>query len=156
VINIDAKKLGADLKAIRRASGELRTELAGEEVMVGLAEQAATIVQARTQRGVDADGAAFAPYSEGYLERRRKKGRSEKPDLTFSGRMLGNMTGKFLFYRKSAVVFSRSEEANKASRNSRLRDFFDVRLPAEIEALGRELDRQVQAALRRVGLGGTA
>lgn len=152
MISIDAKKLGADLRALRRSTGELRTELAGEDVMVGLAELAATIVQARTGRGVDADGEAFAPYSEGYAERRKKKGRSERPDLTYTGRMLGAMTGKFLFYRKSAVVFSRGEEANKAAGNSKKRDFFDIRMPVEIEALGRELDRQVQAALKRVGL----
>lgn len=152
MISIDAKKLRADLTAIRKASGELRTEVAGEDVMVGLAEQAATIVQARTQRGVDADGQAFVPYSEGYAERRRKKGRGTRPDLTFSGRMLGAMTGKFLFYRKSAVVFLRGEEANKAAGNSHRRDFFDIRMPAEIEALGRELDRQVQLALKRVRL----
>lgn len=152
MIKLDANKLRADLTGLRKASGELRTEIAGEEVMVGLAEQAATIVQARTQRGVDADGAPFAPYSEGYAERRRKKGRSIRPDLTFTGRMLGAMTGKFLFYRKSAVIFARGEEANKAAGNSRLRDFFDIRMPSEISALGKELERQVAAALKRVRL----
>lgn len=156
MIKLDAKKLRADLGALRRASGELRTELAGEEVMVGLAEQAATIVASRTGRGVDADGEAFAAYSESYAERRRKKGRGIRPDLTYTGRMLGNMTGKFLFYRKSAVVFSRSEEANKAAGNSKRRDFFDVRLPAELEALARALGLMVDAAVKRVGLGGSA
>lgn len=152
MIQIDAKKLKADLRAITKASGALRTELVGEETMTALAETGATIIQARTQRGVDADGSAFAKYSEAYAKRREKKGRGTMPDLTFTGRMLGNMTARFLFFRKAEIVFARGEEANKAAGNSKKRDFFDIRLPAELEALGRELERQVAAALARVGL----
>lgn len=152
MIRIDAKKLGADLRAIRKASGALRTELVGEEVMTALAETGATIIQARTQRGLDADGQAFAPYSPAYEARRQKKGRGTMPDLTFTGRMLGNMAARFLFYRKAEILFTRGEEANKAAGNSKKRDFFDIRMPAELEALGRELDRQVQLTLTRLGL----
>lgn len=153
MIQIDAKKLKADLRAITRASGMLRTELVGEETMTALAEQGATIIQARTQRGVDADGNAFAPYSKPYAAKRVREGRSAAmPDLTFTGHMLGAITSRFLFYRKSEIIFSRGEEANKAAGNSKKRDFFDIRMPAELDALGAELQRQVQAALARVGL----
>ncbi|TAL08407.1 MAG: hypothetical protein EPO02_13060 [Nitrospirae bacterium] len=43
----------------------------------------------RTARGVDADGAPFAPYAESYAKKRAKSGRQTSVvDLLWSGRML--------------------------------------------------------------------
>ena len=36
----------------------------------------------------------FAPYSQGYLKKLTKEGKSTKVDLFYSGRMLGSLTSK--------------------------------------------------------------
>lgn len=44
-------------------------------------------------QGLDANGQAFAPYSEGYRQAREEYGRPGSPvDLTVSGDMLNNLT----------------------------------------------------------------
>jgi hypothetical protein len=47
----------------------------------------------RTARGVDAEGRPFAPYSEGYRDRKREElGATGNVDLTVSGEMLRAIT----------------------------------------------------------------
>lgn len=59
------------------------------------AVSAVSLIQRRTARGVDLDGRAFAPYSEGYARAKALSGRrSTPPDLTLTGQMLRNLKVK--------------------------------------------------------------
>lgn len=152
MIAIDTVKIGQGVKALQGASKELREQLVGEETMTAIGEQAVAIIQGRTQSGRDADGQPFAPYDSDYAKRRAKKGRSTRPDLTFTGNMLGAMASKFVSAGKALIVFNRGEEAQKAAGNSHKRDFFDLRMDGELNALGQELDRRVNAMIAKLGL----
>ena len=58
--------------------------------LIGFA--AAGVIQEETQdKGIDQNGKRFKPYSKGYAEFRREKGRGNKVDLTFTGHMLNSM-----------------------------------------------------------------
>jgi hypothetical protein len=48
-------------------------------------------ILARTLSGMDADGAAFAPYSEGYAERKRAQLGTSAVNLQVSGNMLNHL-----------------------------------------------------------------
>lgn len=72
----------------------------------------------RTAEGVDVDERNFKPYSLSYKQFRKKKGRpTEKPDLNFTGRMLGSMRTRAKNLNAS-IFFARKEEADKAAGHS--------------------------------------
>lgn len=48
-------------------------------------------IRKRTQQGKDADNRSFKPYAKATRERRLKRGRTAKVNLTDSGKMLGAM-----------------------------------------------------------------
>lgn len=64
--------------------------------------QAVAIIRERTARGVGSDGAAFKEYSPGYALAKAGTGRGSRPDLTFTGAMLGNLKVKAV--TESSVV----------------------------------------------------
>ena len=67
----------------------------------------------------------FKPYSPSYKKARRKAGRGIKPDLNWSGEMLGSM--KFRVRGDNAILFfGRRREAEKAIWNQKTRPFFDL------------------------------
>ena len=77
----------------------------------------------RTQRGLDVNLKSFDPYSKEYKAYKRKKGRSGKVDLTFTGNMLNAMTHKTIpngvrFY------FNAKAQRDKARWNMATRYFF--------------------------------
>lgn len=152
MIELNVRQMTRNIKAVQTASKELRALLVGEETMTGIARQAATIVKARTQSGKDADGASLAPYTPKYAKKRSDAGRSTTPDMTWKGQMLGNMAAAYIEPGRAAVIFTSSEQANKAAGNSKKRDFFDIRLPNEISALIGELDRRVARVIKQLGL----
>lgn len=81
-------------------------------------------IRARTLRGKGLKG-AFAKYTPEYANYRSSKGRGRKPNLSFSGQMLGSMiTVNGKGYAK--IKFSRLSEAIKASGNQRKRPFFGI------------------------------
>ena len=84
------------------------------------------VIKTRTQRGKDADGRSFKPYTPEYKAFRRKKGRQVSfPDLNFKGNMLSNMTQKST--SKEAILFFASKRENlKAVGNQKKRTFFAV------------------------------
>ena len=68
---------------------------------------------------------AFKPYSPSYRKVREKAGRGVKPDLNWSGRMLGSMV--FKIQADNAIIwFGRRREAEKAIWNQKTRPFFDL------------------------------
>ena len=110
-------------------------QILGPRVMLGLGEQVITIIQQRTQSSRDMNGIAFKPYTKKYEKRRVASGRSTIPNLTWSGRMLGNMVSKFVETGKAIVLFSKSQEALKAKGNNNKREFFGIESNREIGSL---------------------
>lgn len=87
------------------------------------AQEGVNIIENRTADGKGYKDGAFKAYNEKYQAFRRKKGRGIKPDLNFSGKMLGSMTTKA--NRKEAkIFFTRAAEAKKAAMNNKTRPFF--------------------------------
>jgi hypothetical protein len=50
------------------------------------------IIRTKTQKGIDFKDMPFVPYSQGYLKKLQREGKSTKVDLFYSGRMLGALT----------------------------------------------------------------
>ncbi len=88
-------------------------------------QEAVNIIEDRTATGREIGLIRFKPYSAKYSKFRREKGRGKKPDLQFSGRMLGSMTSKV---RKNTAIiyFTRAAEAKKAAMNQKKRPFFGL------------------------------
>lgn len=86
------------------------------------AQVGVNIIEDRTERGKGYK-AGFKPYSKAYKQFRRNKGRGAKPDLNFTGKMLGSMTTK-ASKKKANIFFTRATEAKKAAMNDKTRPFF--------------------------------
>lgn len=106
------------------------------EAMARTAEEQATEISRRTQAGTDADGGSFAPYSAGYLAKRRKAGRGSKPDLNFKGTMLRSIRSQVRALGskiQARIYFNGAKEALKAKGNLRKRKFFAL-AKSQVEA----------------------
>lgn len=68
---------------------------------------------------------AFKPYSPSYRKVRDDAGRGTKPDLNWSGEMLGSMRFR-VRGDKATLFFGRRREAEKAIWNQKSRPFFDL------------------------------
>jgi len=91
------------------------------------------IIRTKTQKGIDFRDRPFVPYSEGYLKKLQREGKSTKVDLFYSGRMLGALTPSSRTLRKTGenkltVNFSNSQMLQRALFNQVLsknkREFF--------------------------------
>ena len=91
------------------------------------------IIRTKTQKGIDFRGRPFLPYSEGYLKKLQREGKSTKVDLFYSGRMLGALTPSGRTIRKTgtnkvSINFSNSQMRQRAVFNQVLgknkREFF--------------------------------
>ena len=87
-----------------------------------------SIIKELTSKEQDFKRRRFAPYSDQYLKRLQKEGKSQKVDLFFTGRMLGSITGKVKSSRKATVFFNNAEMRQRALFNQVLnepkREFF--------------------------------
>ena len=87
-----------------------------------------SIIKELTSKEQDFKRRRFAPYSEQYLKRLEKEGKSQKVDLFFTGRMLGSITGKVQSSRKATIFFNNAEMRQRALFNQVLnepkREFF--------------------------------
>ena len=71
---------------------DLRVKAPGRAFYKAVGVEARKQIRVRTEtQGVDHEGDAFAPYSPGYLAKRIKSKRSGKPNLSFTGQMLGSI-----------------------------------------------------------------
>ena len=95
--------------------------------------QLVDIIRTKTQKGIDFRDVPFVPYSQGYLKKLQKEGKSTKVDLFYSGRMLGALTPSGRTLRKTginkiSVNFSNSQMMQRAVFNQVLgknkREFF--------------------------------
>ena len=91
------------------------------------------IIRTKTQKGIDFRGRPFLPYSQGYLKKLQREGKSTKVDLFYSGRMLGALTPSGRTIKKTGtnkitVNFSNSQMRQRAVFNQVLgknkREFF--------------------------------
>jgi hypothetical protein len=85
---------------------------------------ATSAILQRTDRGEDAEGQKFAPYSKGYSKVRQKKGHPVgRVNLFFTGQMAASMTHK-QEGNKIILFFAAPEQAKKALYNQKKRNFF--------------------------------
>ena len=114
-----------DARFKRKLDQQLREQPRQVQIALGrTAEFLLGLIRNRTQKGKDADGSNFKPYTPEYKSFRREKGRQVRfPDLNFSGQMLSNMTQKS--NTKNATLFFASKFQNaKAVGNQKKRKFF--------------------------------
>ena len=114
------------------------------------------IIRTKTEKGIDFKGNPFAPYSEGYLKKLNKEGKSTKVDLFYSGRMMGSLTPSSAMKKtgkhKITLGFSRAEERKKALFNQVLgnpkREFFGFNIPTE-KIIQKQFNKFVEKELRK-------
>lgn len=108
-------------KRLRKAGKDINQAV--KRALSITAQEGINIIERRTERSVGFKGGKFTKYSPKYARFRRFKGRTNKPNLDFSGKMLGAMTSK-ADSRKATIFFTRAAEAKKAAGNNKLRPFF--------------------------------
>ena len=91
------------------------------------------IIRTKTKKGIDFRDRPFVPYSQGYLKKLNREGKSTNVDLFYSGRMLGALTPSGRTIRKTginkvSVNFSNAQMRQRAVFNQVLgknkREFF--------------------------------
>jgi len=133
-MTIDLKiKTNADLIKKRYARIQRKFKSIIEKGVLQAGFQLLDIIRTKTSKGIDFRDRPFLPYSEGYLKRLQKEGKSTKVDLFYSGRMLGALTPSGRTIRKTGinkvtVGFSNSQMLQRALFNQVLgknkREFF--------------------------------
>ena len=115
------------------------------------------IIRTKTAKGIDFRDRPFAPYSQGYLKKLNKEGKSTKVDLFYSGRMLGALTPSGKTVRKTgtnkvSVGFSNSEMIKRAVFNQVLgknkREFFGFN-DRTANIIGRQFNKFVAKEFRK-------
>lgn len=118
--------------------------------------QLVDIIRTKTQKGIDFRDRPFAPYSEGYLKKLNKEGKSTNVDLFYSGRMLGSLTPsgsvKKTGKNKVSVNFTNSQMRQRAVFNQVLgktkREFFGFNNRTET-IISKQFNRFVEKELRK-------
>ena len=114
----NAKKVKAELEKKGKDVGQSL-----KRALSITAQEGINIIERRTARSVGFKGGKFTKYSPKYARFRRFWGRTNRPNLEFSGEMLGSMTSK-ADRKKATIFFTRPDEAKKAAGNNKLRPFF--------------------------------
>ena len=114
------------------------------------------IIRTKTQKGIDFRDRPFAPYSEGYLKKLNKEGKSTNVDLFYSGRMLGSLTPASTVKKsgrgKVTLAFNNSQMRQRALFNQVLgdpkREFFGFNNKTE-KIINKQFNRFLQKELRK-------
>jgi len=114
------------------------------------------IIRTKTQKGIDFRDVPFAPYSQGYLKKLNREGKSTNVDLFYSGRMLGslspNSTVKKSGRNKVSLNFTNSQMRQRALFNQVLgnpkREFFGFNNRTET-IIKKQFNRFVEKELRK-------
>lgn len=116
-LSFSSKSLEAKLKRIEK---ELPEQL--DKALHDTAGLGVQIIKKRTADGTGYKG-AFAPYSARYAQHKmEERGGSAKPNLFYSGRMLGSLQN-FKGRAEATIGFTRKEESKKAYWNNKTRPF---------------------------------
>lgn len=123
-MGIDIKNAEVIVRVVKEKLDKMTAKLEA-----ALSDEATRIVL-RTRKGLDVDGAPFAPYTEKYAAFKKSKGRKDNPvDLTFTGNMLASIQTKVEKTREGAtgtIFFGSAREAVKARGNQERRKFFGL------------------------------
>ena len=110
------------------------------------------IVRTKTKKGINFRDGAFAPYSQGYLKKLNREGKSTNVDLFYSGRMLGSLTSKKTGKHKVSLGFSNAQMLQRALFNQVLndpkREFFGFNNRTE-KIISKQFNRFVEKELRK-------
>tara|TARA_X000001036_G_scaffold56052_1_gene45787 strand:+ start:1821 stop:2300 length:480 start_codon:yes stop_codon:yes gene_type:complete len=114
------------------------------------------IIRTKTKKGIDFNDIPFAPYSEGYLKKLNKEGKSTNVDLFYSGRMLGSLTPSSTIKKtarnKVSLSFNNSQMRQRALFNQVLnspqRKFFGFNNRTE-KIISKQFNRFVEKELRK-------
>jgi len=110
------------------------------------------IVRTKTKKGINFRDGAFAPYSQGYLKKLNREGKSTNVDLFYSGRMLGSLTSKKTGKHKVSLGFSNAQMLKRALFNQVLndpkREFFGFNNRTE-KIISKQFNRFVEKELRK-------
>jgi len=110
------------------------------------------IIRTKTKKGINFKDGVFAPYSQGYLRKLNKEGKSTKVDLFYSGRMLGSLTSKKTGKHKVSLGFSNAQMLQRALFNQVLndpkREFFGFNNRTE-KIISKSFNRFVEKELRK-------
>ena len=111
------------------------------------------IIRTKTQKGINFKDGAFAPYSQGYLKKLNREGKSVKVDLFYSGRMLGSLTSKKTGKHKVSLGFSNAQMLKRALFNQVMmgeknREFFGFNNRTE-KIISKQFNRFVEKELRK-------
>ena len=114
------------------------------------------IIRTKTQKGIDFRDRPFAPYSEGYLKKLNREGKSTKVDLFYAGRMLVSLTPASTIKKsgrgKVSLAFSNSQMRQRALFNQVLndpkREFFGFNNRTE-KIISKSFNRFVEKELRK-------
>ena len=126
-------KTNADLIKKRYSRIQRKFKSIIEKGVLQAGFQLLDIIRTKTQKGIDFRNRPFLPYSQGYLKKLQREGKSTKVDLFYSGRMLGALTPSGRTLRKTGtnkitVNFSNSQMRQRAVFNQVLgknkREFF--------------------------------
>ena len=133
-MTIDLKiKTNADLVKKRYSRIQKRFKGIIQKGILQAGFQLLDIIRTKTKKGIDFRDRPFVPYSQGYLKKLQREGKSTKIDLFYSGRMLGALTPSGRTIRKTgtnkvSVGFSNSQMLQRAVFNQVLgknkREFF--------------------------------
>ena len=110
------------------------------------------IIRTKTKKGINFKDGAFAPYSQGYLRKLNKEGKSTNVDLFYSGRMLGSLTSNKTGKHKVSLGFSNAQMLQRALFNQVLndpkREFFGFNNRTE-KIISKSFNRFVEKELRK-------
>ena len=118
------------------------------------------IIRTKTKKGIDFNDRPFAPYSQGYLKKLNKEGKSTNVDLFYSGRMLGALTPSGRTIKKTgknkvSINFSNSQMRQRALFNQVLndpkREFFGFNNRTE-KIINKQFNKFVEKELKKMRL----
>ena len=111
------------------------------------------IIRTKTKKGINFKDGAFASYSQGYINKLNREGKSTNVDLFYSGRMLGSLTSKKTGKHKVSLGFSNAQMRQRALFNQVMmgdknREFFGFNNRTE-KIISKQFNRFVQKELRK-------
>ena len=111
------------------------------------------IVRTKTKKGINFKDGAFAPYSQGYINKLNREGKSTNVDLFYSGRMLGSLTSKKTGKHKVSLGFNNAQMLKRALFNQVMmgeknREFFGFNNRTE-KIISKQFNRFVEKELRK-------
>ena len=110
------------------------------------------IIRTKTKKGINYKDGVFAPYSQGYLKKLNREGKSTNVDLFYTGRMLGSLTSKKTGKHKVSLGFTNAQMLQRALFNQVLndpkREFFGFNDRTE-KIISKSFNRFVEKELKK-------